>query len=234
MRRGQVRSVCRARQCQVPTRPAQGRGTAGSPSCCPRLLPAAGRERLVSSQGEGGGSTRPVQGQLWGFPALPQWPVVPSLSRLTPAALFVLKVLLSTSCPCAALLNTCWRRAVSTLWADFVRDNRQRCSQSRTKGKGQRDTQSEKDRDMHRRSETERSTEVETSRDTERQRHFLQALSVSQGRVCCACIRGTFRRKCLRFCGLAGGLSHSLPRDRSQWQGMGARGQQSLRVHGRQ
>lgn len=67
------------------------------------------------------------------------------------------------------------------MWADFVRDKRQRCSQGRTKGKGQRDTQrslktgrdrnSEKDRDTHRRSETERSTEVETSRDTERQRH---------------------------------------------------------------
>lgn len=65
------------------------------------------------------------------------------------------------------------------MWADFVRDKRQRCSQGRTKGKGQRDTQrspktgrdrnSEKDRDMHRPSETERSTEVETSRDTQRE-----------------------------------------------------------------
>lgn len=136
--------------------------------------------------------------------------------------------------------SACWRRAVSTLWADFVRDKRRRCIQGRTKGKGQRDTQrssktgrernSEKDRDMHRRSETERSTEVETSRDIERQRHFLQALPVSQGPVCCVCISCSFPRKSLRCCGLVGGLSHSLPRDRRQWQDMGARGQRSLRV----
>lgn len=79
-RRGQVRSVCRARQCQVPTRPAQGRGTAGSPSCCPRLLPAAGRERLVLSQGEGGGSTRPESRARNGdFRLYPEWPPQPSL-----------------------------------------------------------------------------------------------------------------------------------------------------------
>lgn len=107
MRRGQVRSVCCARQCQVPTRPAQGRGTAGSPSCCPRLLPAAGRERLVPSQGEGGGSTRPESRASCGDLRLyPSGLWCPACARLTPAALFDLKVLLSTSCPCAALLNT--------------------------------------------------------------------------------------------------------------------------------
>lgn len=148
MRRGQVRSVCRARQCQVPTRPAQGRGTAGSPSCCPRLLPAAGRERLVPSQGEGGGSTRPrpeSRASCGDFRLYPRGLVLPSLcpvSRQRP--FFVLKVLLSKTflSVCGSVEHSaCWRRAVSTLWADFVRDKRQRCIQGRTKGKGQRDTQ---------------------------------------------------------------------------------------------
>lgn len=111
-RRGQVRSVCRARQCQVPTRPAQGRGTAGSPSCCPRLLPAAGRERLVPSQGEGGGSIRPESRASSGdFRLYPEWPPQPSLAvRLRAAAHTFLPSLLqflpSNSCPGAPVLST--------------------------------------------------------------------------------------------------------------------------------
>lgn len=68
--------------------PAQGRGTAGSPSCCPRLLPAAGRERLVPSQGEGGGSTRPESRASSGdFRLYPEWSPQPSLAaRLRAAA----------------------------------------------------------------------------------------------------------------------------------------------------
>lgn len=72
-RRGQVCSVCRARQCQVPTQVGPGEGHSRFSQLLP-TPPAGGREGEAGALPGRGWRlhTTRVQGQQWGLPAVPR------------------------------------------------------------------------------------------------------------------------------------------------------------------